>query len=400
MNLLFCDWYAIITFLQREDMRVAVIVRSLKIGGMERVALNLSEAFADAGHESHLIYFKDKNRVFTPKESVHFHHFNLDKILKLTIIGALFGALTKLLNGIFRGTFFLYNGLLLAPIFSYKLRQVEKQYGKFDLIIMRGHGTFELIWPYKDERVVQMVESVFIKESTWLDKLYIKCVYSGKNLAGVSSGVYERILEVLKATSVQAKSVNIVHNPLDMKQIIEKSAEYEPDLHEPYILSVGRVTPNKNISFLLEAYKYARDKLGLVFPLVIVGDGHDMPNIKAKISDLNLDAHVILLGLLQNPYPWMKHAALLTSTSKAEGFGMVIVEALACHTNVLTTKSKGGVKDIMKGELEEYMVNFSVEIFAKKMVQTLKQEKKIDFDKAIEEFSSSAIVKRYSELYL
>ena len=59
-------------------MRVAVVVRSLKIGGMERVAVNLSEAFADAGHESHLIYFKDKNRVFTPKESVHFHHFDLN----------------------------------------------------------------------------------------------------------------------------------------------------------------------------------------------------------------------------------------------------------------------------------------------------------------------------------
>lgn len=41
-------------------MRVAVVVRSLKIGGMERVAVNLSEAFADAGHESHLIYFKIK----------------------------------------------------------------------------------------------------------------------------------------------------------------------------------------------------------------------------------------------------------------------------------------------------------------------------------------------------
>jgi len=173
-------------------MRVAVVVRSLKIGGMERVAVNLSEAFADTGHESHLIYFKDKNRVFTPKESVHFHHFDLSKLLKLTIVGAILGVFSKLLSGIFRGSFFFYNGLLLAPIFKYKLNRLEKEYGTFDLIIMRGHGTFELIWPIKDNRIIQMVESVFIRSSSSLDNFYIKCVYSGKNLGCVSSGVKEK----------------------------------------------------------------------------------------------------------------------------------------------------------------------------------------------------------------
>jgi len=65
-------------------LRVAVVVRSLKIGGMERVAVNLAEAFADAGDESHLIYFKEKKRAFTPKKSVFFHHFDLDRTLNLT----------------------------------------------------------------------------------------------------------------------------------------------------------------------------------------------------------------------------------------------------------------------------------------------------------------------------
>lgn len=380
-------------------MRVAVIVRSLKIGGMERVALNLSEAFADAGHESHLIYFKDKNRVFTPKESVHFHHFNLDKILRLTIIGFFLGLLAKLLNGIFRGTFFVYNGVLLAPIFSYKLKQLEKQYGKFDLIIMRGHGTFELIWPYKDERVVQMVESVFIREGTWLDKLYIKCVYSGKNLAGVSSGVYERILEVLKSTSVVAKSVEIIYNPLDVDLILEKAKAYEPDINEPYILSLGRITPNKNISFLLESYRCARDNFGLNMPLVLVGGGHDIKNIELKIGELKLDKYVKLLGLIENPYPWIVNAELFTLTSKAEGLPTVVLEALACKTKIISTRSKGGIKDIMVDELNEYVVDFSVEEFAKKMVSTLHEDKEWNFSQYVEKFIPINIVNRYIKLY-
>jgi glycosyltransferase involved in cell wall biosynthesis len=381
-------------------MRVAVVVRSLKIGGMERVAVNLSEAFADAGDEAHLIYFKDKKRAFTPKESVHFHHFNLDKTLNLTIIGAVLGILAKLLNGIFRNTYFIYSGLLFAPIFWFKLKNLEKKFGKFDLIIMRGHGTFELIWPLKDDRVVQMVESVFIKHGSKLDNFYIKCVYEGKNLAGVSSGVKEKIEEVLKITSVKARSVNVVNNPLDIDVIKNKANEYEPDLEGKYIVSVGRVTPNKNISFLLESYKYAREFLGLTLPLVIIGDGHDMQNIKAKVQALELGLHVRFLGLLHNPYPWMKHASLLTSTSFAEGFGMVLIEALCCHTKVLSTNSRGGVKDIMRDELETYLVDFDTKDFAHKMLEVLNEEKSWNFEKLIDRFSSEAIVAKYKELYL
>ena len=380
-------------------MRVAVVVRSLKIGGMERVAVNLSEAFADAGDESHLIYFKDKKRAFTPKDNVHFHHFNLDKTLNLTIIGAILGIFAKLLNGIFRNTSFIYSGLLLAPIFRFKLNKLEKEFGKFDLIIMRGHGTFELIWPFKDDRVVQMVESVFIKHGSKLDNFYIKCVYKGKNLAGVSSGVKEKIEEVLKLTGVHAKSVNVVNNPLYVDEIQKKADEYNPEIEGDYIVSVGRVTPNKNISFLVESYKYARDYLQLTMPLVIVGDGHDMQNIKFKIEELELGLHVRLLGLLSNPFPWVKNASLLTSTSFAEGFGMVLVEALCCHTKILSTKSKGGVKDIMVDELENYLVDFDIEMFAKKMVATLNEEKEWNFDQYTQKFKSQAIINRYKKLY-
>lgn len=381
-------------------MRVAVVVRSLKIGGMERVAVNLSESFADAGHESHLIYFKDKGRVLAPKKSVFFHHFNLDKTLNFTIIGAILNIFAKLLNGIVRNSYFIYSGLLLAPVFRYKLLQLEKEYGKFDLIIMRGHGTFEVVWPFKDDRLVQMVESVFIRHGSWLNDFYIKCVYSGKNLAGVSSGVKEKILEVLEATNVEAKSVEVVHNPLDVESILKQADAYKPQIDEEYIVSVGRITPNKNITFLIESYKYARENLNLTIPLVLVGSGHDMQNVKAKIEELELNEHVRLLGLLENPYPWIKHASLLTSTSKAEGFGMVLVEALACGTKIVSTKSKGGVKDIMVDELEEYMVEFDVETFGKKMVETIQEKKDLDFDKYTNPFLPESIVKRYFELYI
>jgi len=380
-------------------MRVAVVVRSLKIGGMERSAVNLSEAFANEGHESHLIYFKDKKRVFTPNKNVNFHHFNLDKILNLTFVGMFFKIIAKFLNAIFRNTYFIYNGLMLSPIFKYKIKKLEKKYGKFDLIIMRGHGTFETVWNYSDDRIVQVVESVFIKHGTFLSNFYIRCVYLEKNLVSVSSGVKEKIEEVLKVTNIKVKSLNVIYNLLDIATIEHKSVQYIPDINFKYIVSVGRITPNKNISFLIESYKYARDHLGFDYLLVLVGDGHDMQNVKHKVKELNLDRYVKFVGLIENPYPWIKHASLLTSTSFAEGFGMVLIEALACKTRVLTTKSKGGVREIMENDLAQYMVEFDVPKFAIKIVNTVKESKAWQFDKYILKFSSEEIVQMYQDLY-
>jgi len=376
-------------------MRVAVVVRSLKIGGMERVAVNLSEAFAAEGHESHLIYFKAKGKKLSPNDSVYLHHFNLENILKKSIIGLPFFLLAKLLNGIIRGSFFFYNGILLAPIFKYKLKQLESQYGKFDLIVIRGHGTFEMIWPYQDNRIIQMVESIFIRSKTALDKFYLRCVYNKKHLAGVSFGVKEKIEEVVKELNLHPKSVRVIYNPIDASTIKRQANAFEVEMREEYILSVSRITPNKNIPFLLRAYSIARKKYSLDLPLVLIGDGHDMYRVRQTIDDLDLKDNIKLLGLLQNPYPWIKNAELLTSTSKAEGFGMVIVEALILHTPVLTTKSKGGIKDIMRNRLNEYMIDFDEDLFAQKMVESIKKPLEIDYEEYVKPFSVRAIVQEY-----
>ncbi len=368
---------------------------------MERVAVNLAEAFADEGHEAHLIYFKPKGKKLTPNEQVKLHLFDLAKTAKMTLVGAVLLMLAKLLNIFFRGSFFFISGFVYSLVFRYKLARLEKDYGRFDLIIMRGHGTFEAVWNIRDNRVVQMVESVFIRDKNWIDKLYIKSVYSAKNLAGVSTEVVQKIQEVSQKFGVKYKSLHKIYNPIDRKSIEEKSLAYAPEMNEEYIVSVGRVTPNKNISFLLESYHLARTQYAFDKALVIVGDGHDMSTIKAKIEELGLEKDVFLLGLLENPYPWIKKAKLLTSTSFAEGFGMVILEALVLQTPVLSTQSRGGVKDIMVDELRNNMVVFDAELFAQKMVMLANDaHRAFNFDKYVTPFEAKNITQKYLSLYL
>ena len=112
----------------------------------------------------------------------------------------------------------------------------------------------------------------------------------------------------------------------------------------------------KDIATLLEAYHLARQQ-GCNKNLVIIGDGPDKANLEQTATTLNLDKHVTFMGESENPYVWMKHANKFVLSSKCEGFGLVIVEALYLNGNVISSDCYIGPSEILQrgilGELFE-----------------------------------------------
>ncbi|MEA3330223.1 MAG: glycosyltransferase [Campylobacterota bacterium] len=380
-------------------MRVAVVVRSLKIGGMERSAINIAQAFANEGHESHLIYFKSKNAGLKPEKNVHLHHFNIEMIIKLSIVGLIWEIFSRVMNSIIRNSYFLWYGMLSSLIFKYKINQLEKKYGKFDLIILRGQGTFESVWMLKDDRIKQVSVSMFIFSGGIVKNFFLRRLYDGKHIIAISNGIKEKIIEVSKIVNFKPKSLSVVFNPMDIALVQKKALDYMPEIDGEYIVYFGRITPNKNVSLLVDAYKYAKDNLALDKKLVIIGSGPKSDDIKEQIKSFGLEDDVVMLGSLSNPYPWVKHAKLFVFTSKAEGLGNVLLESLACHTPIVSVKTEGGPKDIMDGELAEFRVDFDKEVLAKKIVKVLDEKPYIDFDKHLKKFKPSSIVGRFKEVY-
>lgn len=381
-------------------MRVAVVVRSLKIGGMERAAINLAEAFEENGHESHLIYFKDKGKVLEPNKKVYLHHFNLNKIMKLTIIGTIWHFMSKIINMIFRDSYVFLMAYVMTPIFNFKIKSLEKEYGQFDLIILRGQGTFETIWNIRDKRIVQQQVSVTIRTYNPLKRLYVRCLYSHKKTMCNSSQVADVLIRALEDSNAVEYDIDIIPSPINIKTIQNKSIEFDTDIDTKYIVNVGRFAPGKNIPFLLEAYSYAKENFSLKHKLVLIGDGGERKNIENKINELNLKDSVVLTGFIKNPYPLIKNADLMILTSITEGFPNVLLEALACRTNIVSTRALGGVKDIMTEELENNLVDYDTISLAKKIVYELITPCKVDFDKHIKRFSPSYIVDKYNTIFI
>jgi len=362
------------------------------MGGMQRAAVSLAESFAQEGHESHLIYFKEKNKVFTPDKSVILHHFNLQRLSILSGIGLFFELLSRLLNIFIRNSYFLWSAPFLSFLFRYRLALIEKQYGTFDLIIIRGQGTFETLWPIKDLRYFQITESMFIPSDTPLKRFYFKFLYHQKNVICVSQAIQEKLLTIYKQTGTHPNHLNVIGNPLKVENIRKKAEEFIPEMSESYILSVGRITPNKNISLLIEAYNLLRNQNEVIQKLVIIGTGHDLENVRHKTEESPYKDSIHLIGQISNPYPWMKNADLFVLSSKLEGLGMVLLEALACGTKVISTKSQSGVMDIMQGDLAQYLCDQNPESMAERINMTLHEERILDFESCIKAFLPQTII--------
>jgi glycosyltransferase involved in cell wall biosynthesis len=108
---------------------------------------------------------------------------------------------------------------------------------------------------------------------------------------------------------------------------------------EPYLLTVSRLEPRKNHVRLIEAYAHARQAGGLTQRLVIGGGkGWLYETIFTRVQELGLESAVTFTGFVDEvDLPALyRHADFFAYPSLYEGFGLPVVEALACGTPVLT----------------------------------------------------------------
>ncbi|CAK1934199.1 glycosyltransferase [Vibrio crassostreae] len=385
-------------------MRVAVVVNCLKMGGMERVAVNLSDAFYEAGHDTELIYFKNRTREIEPRnKNIPIHLFNLKKSVLQTGVGIFWLALCKILNVVFRKTFPLWFAYAESIAFKRKLAHLEEKRGRFDLVIFRGQGTFEHVWRVKDSRFVYVCENVqkkymYGKLSHWI----FSNLFHNRNVVCVSQGALDSFKDLTETHHIKTKASLTLNNPNDFRRIEREASALLTPLHDkPFILGLGRLVPQKNFSLLVEAYARAVKKFGITQDLVIVGAGRDKDKIQETATKLGIADRVHFKGQQNNPFPWYKQADLFVLSSKFEGLGMVLIESLACGTKVVSTDSQGGVRQIMNGELEVYLSPEEPEALADKIMLGLDTpwDDKLDtFVKStLLKFDGATIVQQYIE---
>lgn len=376
-------------------MRTLVVVRSLKMGGMERVAVNLADAFDEAGHESHLLSFRRVNRELLPnREGVGQHYLDLRWWSRLTGIGLLLELVARLLlNPVLKRSLYLGTGIMGGWVFRHWLHRFERHHGRVDRIVFRGVGTFEMVWSFRDDRARYVLENILhVSRPTWRRRLMGKCLFHRRHLVTVSHGVRESVYRAMKIWRFTPASLRVIPNPCPIEGIRDSMREPESELpEEPYLVNVARLVPAKDQALLLRAYAASE----VTMPLVLVGDGQERSALQALADDLGIAGRVRFAGQRDNPYPWMHRARLFVLSSRFEGMGIVLFESLACGTPVLSVDCPGGIRDILKGELAASITPRSVEGLADGIRSALQGEKPVIEEVWLDDFRPDRVAEAF-----
>ena len=131
---------------------------------------------------------------------------------------------------------------------------------------------------------------------------------------------------------------------------LEAFPQIRPDSHK--ILFLSRIHPKKGVELLLEAGAILRDQ-GLPIQLLIAGPGDDsyVRQLKSLTSRLGLDDHTEFLGMVRGieKRSLFQLSDVFVLPTYQENFGLVIAEAMACGTPVVTTRGTDIWREIERG---------------------------------------------------
>ena len=225
----------------------------------------------------------------------------------------------------------------------------------------------------KLNRVLANIKFDYIYTATPLNSLEVylankaykeKMVISEHASAYAVNGIYQRIkkfvypkvycisvpnrMDVDVYKSWGCRAVYIPH-------LIPKDKSIETNkLDTKIMLNVGRLTSDKRQAKLIKCWSEISDRKG--WKLWIVGDGEEKENLQKEISDLKL-SDVKLIPATKEIDKIYKQASAFVFTSRMEGFGMVLLEAMQYGIPCISFDCPSGPRDIVKDGINGYLVS-------------------------------------------
>ena len=312
------------------QLKIALYVPTLNIGGTEHCFVKLANGFAEKGEAVQLVVSR--------REGVLFDELN-DNV---TVV--------DLGNLRFSKSFFALKSYLEKekPTFLITGSNMHNEFVVLANMFSR-HKTKVILTQrnFLDDEIKRIpIYGLFYK--FLMKRLYPKAY----KVVAVSNGVYQFMDSFIPHLPLVR-----IYNPFDLDDIVLKSSRVDEEVDDlgDYVLYVGRLVEVKNLLLLLRSFKLLKNKKNNL-KLIFVGDGRVKGDLLREANRLEMSEDVLFFESKSNCYHIIKHASCLVLPSFSESFGGVLVEALALGTTVVATPTLGA-KEVLEDGKYGYVSN-------------------------------------------
>lgn len=310
-------------------MKLFVVLPRLDGGGMERMRLNLLPEFRAAGVEVYLVVGRLRGELV----SLVPHDIPVLEIASkgpIQFLPGLLGALRRHRPSHILSAADDVNCLTLLA---------NSLLGKPARVVVSVHNT--LSQQIGRVRGAHRVKLLAIRSA--MRRLYPRA----HGVVVVSEGAADDLAQQLH---MPRTDLSVIYNPVITPDFAarmnEPAPDFWPDCDEPIILYAGRLTPEKRPDLLLEAFAQVLRQQPV--RLVIAGIGPEQQYIETNVKSCGWKERVVLCGFVPNVLPLMLKADVLVLPSDHEGLPNVLIEALACGTQVVATDCPSGPREILE----------------------------------------------------
>lgn len=355
---------------------IAIFLFDLTGGGAERVMLSLAEGLAQRGYRVDLVLARRKGPYLANLSAC----INLVDLGASRLILALPGLVRYLRSVRPRAMMSALDYTNIVAVMAARLAQVSTR------LILTEHNHMSTVTLHE--------RSLKRRIMPWLVRTLYNRAYA---VVAVSRGVETD----LHRLGVEPAKTRAIYNPIltpELRRHLRESPDHpwllSGDL--PVILGVGRLCEQKDFSSLVRAFALVRQRRDA--RLMILGEGEQRAELDRLVSQLGLKDRVAFPGFVQQPTTWLTRASLLVLSSRWEGFGNVIVEALAAGVPVVATDCDSGPAEILTDSRYGMLVPVGdIQAMAEAIIHTLERLpiKQDELRIRAEDFALDPILDRY-----
>jgi glycosyltransferase involved in cell wall biosynthesis len=314
----------------KNNEKIAIFLPSFLGGGVEKMMVYLANNFSERGFTVDYVVIKN----YGPYKELLSEKVNLIDLNKKRVITSIFALASYLRKN---KPDVLLTAMNYVSIVAYIANKLSLTNTK--LVVS------ERAIPSK--RLERNLKALVFKKT--LSHVYSK----SSQVIAISNDVKTDLINNFK---VKSQGITVVHNMVDLNNIRLINNDKKLQLYNKYfnqdenippiIIAAGRLVEYKNFSYLIDAF-YLLSKSNLKVKLIILGEGGERARLEKQIETYNLENRIKLPGFVTNPNDFYQISSLFVSTSKHEGFGNVIAEAMALGLPIIVSDCKGGPKEIV-----------------------------------------------------